>query len=106
MASWGKACYDAAVPGEDSPFSEFISAITQTLEEIEQSKEQQRLLKGGVRCLRRTDGCRCALLYQLRCGESSGTARTVNRAGQGDMWGFITALIGGGGSIIVIILDH
>ena len=22
------------------------------------------------------------------------------------MWGFITALIGGGGSIIVIILDH
>ena len=66
----GKACYDAAVPGEDSPFSEFISAITQTLEEIEQSKEQQRLLKGGVRCLRRTDGCRCALLYQLRCGES------------------------------------
>ena len=55
----GKAC-----------FSEFISAITQTLEEIEQSKEQQRLLKGGVRCLRRTDGCRCALLYQLRCGES------------------------------------
>ena len=70
MASWGKACYDAAVPGEDSPFSEFISAITQTLEEIEQSKEQQRLLKGGVRCLRRTDGCRCALLYQLRCGES------------------------------------
>ena len=36
MASWGKAW--------------FISAITQTLEEIEQSKEQQRLLKGGVRC--------------------------------------------------------
>ena len=33
----GKACYDAAVPGEDSPFSELISAIAQTLDEIEQS---------------------------------------------------------------------
>lgn len=46
----GRACYDAAVPGEESPFSELIGAIAQTLEEIEQSKEQQRLLKGGVRC--------------------------------------------------------
>lgn len=46
----GKACYEAAVPGVESPFSELLSAIAKTLEEIEQSKAQQQLLKGGVRC--------------------------------------------------------
>lgn len=68
MASWGKACYDAAVPGEDSPFSEFISAITQTLEEIEQSKEQQRLLKGGVRCASCGALMDAAALFCTNCG--------------------------------------
>ena len=64
----GKACYDAAVPGEDSPFFEFISAITQTLEEIEQSKEQQRLLKGGVRCAACGALMDAAALFCTNCG--------------------------------------
>lgn len=66
----GKACYDAAVPGEDSPFSEFISAIAQTLEEIEQTKEQQRLLKGGVRCAACGALMEADALFCTNCGAS------------------------------------
>ena len=71
----GKACYDAAVPGEDSPFSELISAITQTLEEIEQSQEQQRLLKDGVRCAACGELMDADALFCPNCGAEKAVAQ-------------------------------
>lgn len=49
-AQLGKSFYEKAVQEEESEFSELLQAITQMREEIAKFKEQQMLLKGGVRC--------------------------------------------------------
>ena len=49
-AQLGKSLYEKAVQEENAEFSDLLQSITQTLEEIETCKEQQLLIKGGVRC--------------------------------------------------------
>ena len=49
-AQLGKSFYEKAVQEENAEFSDLLQSITQTLEEIETCKEQQLLIKGGVRC--------------------------------------------------------
>ena len=49
-AQLGKCFYEKAVQEEGAVFPDLLQSITQTLEEIEACKEQQMLLKGGVRC--------------------------------------------------------
>lgn len=49
-AQLGKNFYEKAVQEERAEFPDLLQSITQTLEEIEACKEQQLLIKGGVRC--------------------------------------------------------
>lgn len=49
-AQLGKCFYEKAVQEEGAEFSDLLQSITQTLEEIETCKQQQILIKGGVRC--------------------------------------------------------
>ena len=49
-AQLGKCFYEKAVQEEGAVFPDLLQSITQTLEEIEACKEQQLLIKGGVRC--------------------------------------------------------
>lgn len=46
----GKAFYETAQIEEGSPLFELAQSITQLRAEIEDTKEQQALLRGGVRC--------------------------------------------------------
>ena len=69
-AQLGKCFYEKAVQEEGAVFPDLLQSITQTLEEIEACKEQQMLLKGGVRCaacgaLIETDAMFCP-----NCGEA------------------------------------
>lgn len=49
-AQLGKSYYETAAQEENDPFLEQLRSIAQTLEEIETCKQQQLLIKGGVRC--------------------------------------------------------
>lgn len=49
-AQLGKSYYETAAQGESDPFLEQLRSIAQTLEEIETCKQQQLLIKAGVRC--------------------------------------------------------
>ena len=49
-AQLGKSYYETAAQEESDPFLEQLRSIAQTLEEIETCKQQQLLIKGGVRC--------------------------------------------------------
>lgn len=47
----GKSFYENVQVEENDDFSELVQSITQLREEIASSREQQMLLKGGVRCV-------------------------------------------------------
>ena len=49
-AQLGKNFYEKAVPEEGAEFPDLLQSITRTLEEIDSCKQQQLLIKGGVRC--------------------------------------------------------
>ena len=49
-AQLGKSYYETAAQEESDPVLEQLRCIAQTLEEIETCKQQQLLIKGGVRC--------------------------------------------------------
>ena len=49
-AQLGKNFYEKAVQEEGAEFPDLLQSITRTLEEIDSCKQQQLLIKGGVRC--------------------------------------------------------
>ena len=69
-AQLGKRFYESVQMEEGSEFFEMAQSITQLREEIAASKEQQMLLKGGVRCAACGALMEADAMFCPNCGEA------------------------------------
>ena len=69
-AQLGKCFYESVQMEEGSEFFEMAQSITQLREEIAASKEQQMLLKGGVRCVACGTLMEADAMFCPNCGEA------------------------------------